>query len=103
MAKLKLCPVRGAANALIVGGLLMFPAIAWSQAPATFTPDSLPFTGFKKTAHITVTSPYNDCTMAISTTAYPDASFLTVDPPGPLIGLGPFTFTVTSGTKAGSG
>jgi hypothetical protein len=99
----KLCSVRRFHVALIGAGLaLLLPGMAWSQAPAGFVPDSLPITSFNKTIHITVNSPYDDCTMAISTTVSP-AGFVTVDPPGPVIGLGPFTFAVTSGTKAGSG
>jgi RHS repeat-associated protein len=92
-----LVPVLGAAAALFGA------SSAFAQLPATLVPNSLPpFQGFNRSVHMTVTSPYDDCTMAISTTSSP-AGFVTVAPPGPVVGLGPFTFTITSGLKTGSG
>jgi RHS repeat-associated protein len=88
--------------ACLAAALLTAPA-AFSQKPATFTPNSLPpFQSFGRTVSLSITSPYDDCTMAISVSVTP-AGFVTVAPPGPVIGLGPFNFTVTSGPRNGTG
>ena len=84
-----------------LGTVLAIPVALWGQAPATFTPNALNLTGFKTTVHMTVTSPYDDCTMAI-TVRVSDPTIATISPAGPVISLGPVTFTVTTGTKAGS-
>ncbi len=81
---------------------ILFATAAFAQMDPTFTPSSLDLTGLKLTVHLTITSPYDDCTMAITATVNPP-KLATITPPGPVVSTDPVTFTITTGTIAGSG
>jgi RHS repeat-associated protein len=86
---------------LLTAAVLVTAPLACAQADPSFNPTTVSITGFRQTQTITITSPYNDCTMTI-TASTSDPTIATIAPPGPVQGIGPFTFTITSGLKAGS-
>src|SRR5690349_6913292 len=87
---------------------LAVTAIAWfavsaafAQKDPTFSQNPVAIKGLKQTSTITITSPYDDCTMTITATST-NPAVATVTPPGPVVSNNPVTFTITSGLRPGT-
>jgi RHS repeat-associated protein len=78
---------------------MLTASAAYAQKDPTFSQNPVTINGLAKTTTITITSPYDDCVMTI-TAQSSNPAIATVAPPGPVQGNGPFTFTITSGTKS---
>ena len=79
---------------------LLLASQAFAQKDPTFSQKSVSLPGLNRTKTITITSPYDDCTMTI-TAQSTNPAVADVTPKGPISSNTPVTFTISSGTKAG--